>query len=120
MRAANTPFGLELSEFFDVPRSERQANAWDPGASKLVFTVRDLDAVMGRMKARRTPVVTIGGAALNTPTGRAMLVRDPDGYLVEVRQASSAAVAEAKASGRCDRDRDLDLRGPARTRARVL
>ena len=24
MRAANTPFGLELSEFFDVPRSERQ------------------------------------------------------------------------------------------------
>ncbi len=99
MRAANTPFGLELSEFFDVPRSERQANAWDPGASKLIFTVRDLDAVMGRLKTRRTPVVTIGGVALNTPSGRAMLVRDPDGYLVEVRQASSAAVTAAKASG---------------------
>ena len=28
-----------------------------------------------------------------------MLVRDPDGYLVEVRQASSAAVTAAKASG---------------------
>ena len=56
MRANHTPFGLELSEFFDVPRSERQANAWDPGASKLIFTVRDLDAVMGRLKARRTPV----------------------------------------------------------------
>ena len=99
MRAANTPFGLELSEFFDVPRSERQANAWDPGASKLIFTVRDLDAVVARLKARRTPVVTIGGVALNTPSGRAMLVRDPDGYLVEVRQASSAAVTAAKASG---------------------
>jgi catechol 2,3-dioxygenase-like lactoylglutathione lyase family enzyme len=99
MRAANTPFGLELSEFFDLPRSERQANAWDPGASKLIFTVRDLDAVMGRLKTRRTPVVTIGGVALNTPSGRAMLVRDPDGYLVEVRQASSAAVTAAKDSG---------------------
>ena len=99
MRAANTPFGLELSEFFDVPRSERQANAWDPGASKLIFTVRDLDAVTSRLKTRRTPVVTIGGVALTTPSGRALLVRDTDGYLVEVRQASSAAVTAAKAPG---------------------
>ena len=62
-------------------------------------TVRDLDAVMSRLKTRRAPVVTTGGVALNTPSGRALLVRDPDGYLVEVRQASSAAVAAAKASG---------------------
>ena len=99
MRAANTPFGLELSEFFDVPRSERQANAWDPGASKLIFSVRDLEAIVARLKTRRAPVVTIGGIPLNTPNGRAMLVRDPDGYLVEVRQASSAAVTAAKVSG---------------------
>ena len=99
MRAANTPFGLELSEFFDVPRSERPANPWDPGASKLIFTVRDLDAVVARLTTRRTAVVTIGGGALDTPNGRAILVRDPDDYLVEVRQASSAAITGAKASG---------------------
>jgi catechol 2,3-dioxygenase-like lactoylglutathione lyase family enzyme len=99
MRAANTPFGLELSEFFDVPRSARQANAWDPGASKLIFMVRDLEAIVARLKTRRAPVVTIGGIPLNTPNGRAMLVRDPDGCLVEVRQASSAAVTAAKMSG---------------------
>jgi catechol 2,3-dioxygenase-like lactoylglutathione lyase family enzyme len=99
MRAANTPFGLELSEFFDVPRSERHANPWDPGASKLIFTVRDLDAIVARLTMRRTPVVTIGGVPLDTPSGRSILVRDPDGYLIEVRQASSAAVAAAKASG---------------------
>jgi predicted enzyme related to lactoylglutathione lyase len=99
MRAANTPFGLELSEFFDVARSERQANAWDPGASKLIFSVRDLDLVVGRLKERRATVVTIGGVPLNTPDGRAILVRDPDGYLVEARQASSAAVSAAKAPG---------------------
>jgi catechol 2,3-dioxygenase-like lactoylglutathione lyase family enzyme len=69
------------------------------GASKLIFTVRDLDAVVARLAARRAPVVTIGGNALDTPSGRAMLVRDPDGYLVEVRQASAAAVTAATAAG---------------------
>ena len=48
MRAPNTPFGLELSEFFDVPRGERPANPWDPGAPTLVFTVRDLGAVVAK------------------------------------------------------------------------
>ena len=99
MRAPNTPFGLELSEFFDIPRSDRRANPWDPGASKIVFTVRNLDLVVGRLKSSRAPVVTLGGVALNTPQGRAILVRDPDGYLVEARQASAAAVSAAKAPG---------------------
>src|SRR5690242_12070718 len=30
MRAPATLFGLELSEFFDIARSERAPNAWDP------------------------------------------------------------------------------------------
>src|SRR4249920_3774130 len=67
MRAANTPFGLELSEFFDIARGDRAANPWDPGASTLIFSVRDLDTVVGRLKARGAPVVTLGGAALTTP-----------------------------------------------------
>ena len=99
MRPANTPFGLELSEFFDIPRGERPANPWDPGASALIFSVRDLDAVAGRLKARGAPVVTLGGAALSTPSGRAVLVRDPDGYLIEARQAPAAAVSQAAAPG---------------------
>ena len=99
MRAANTPFGLELSEFFDIPRGERPANPWDPGASALIFSVRDLDAVAGRLKARGAPVVTLGGAALTTPGGRAVIVRDPDGYLIEARQAPAAAVSQAAAPG---------------------
>jgi len=99
MRAPNTPFGLELSEFFDIPRGERPPNPWDPGASKLVFAVRDLDVIVGRLKSRRAPVVTLGGAAIDTAQGRAILVRDPDGYLVEARQGSAAAVSAAKAHG---------------------
>jgi predicted enzyme related to lactoylglutathione lyase len=98
MRAPNTPFGLELSEFFDIARSERAANPWDPGASALVFSVRDLDLVAGRLKARGAPIVTLGGAPVTTPAGRSVIARDPDGYLIEARQAP-AAMANATTSG---------------------
>jgi catechol 2,3-dioxygenase-like lactoylglutathione lyase family enzyme len=99
MRASNTPFGLELSEFFDVPRGERRPNPWDPGAATLVFTVRDLDPLVSRLKTRGVPVVTRGGNPIDAPSGRAIVVRDPDGALVELRQATPAAVAAAKAAG---------------------
>jgi predicted enzyme related to lactoylglutathione lyase len=86
MRAPDTPFGLELSEFFDIARSDRAPNPWDPGASTLIFSVRDLDAVAARLRTRGAPVVTLGAAPVTTPSGRAILVRDPDGCLIEVRQ----------------------------------
>ncbi len=99
MRAANTPFGLELSEFFDIPRETRAANPWDPGASRLIFAVRDLDSVIAALAARSAPIVTLGGAPVDTRAGRAVLVRDPDGYLIELRQASRDAITGATAAG---------------------
>ena len=95
MHAPNTPFGLELSEFFDIPRSERPANAWDPGAPVQTFAVRDLDATFAAARERGAQVVTVGGAPIETRTGRAVLVRDPDGVLVRLVQASAAAMAAA-------------------------
>ncbi len=99
MEAANTPFGLELSEFFDVARNHRLANPWDPGTSRLIFHVRDLDGVMAKLKARNATIVTLGGLALDTPAGRSIVVRDPDGYLIEVVQASPAMSAAAATAG---------------------
>ena len=99
MRATNTPFGLELSEFLDIPRAERPPNPWDPGASRLVFFVRDLDGIMARLAADGAPSVTHGGRAVDTPRGRSFLVRDPDGYLVQVTQASPADIAAARSPG---------------------
>jgi len=93
MRAANTPFGLELAEFFDIPRETRAANPWDPGASRLRFAVRDLESIVAKLHGRASPVVTLGGRALGTTAGLAILVRDPDGYLVEIRQATAAELA---------------------------
>ncbi len=99
MRAPNTPFGLELSEFVDIPREARAANPWDPGASRLIFRVRDVAAVAAKLAARRAPMVTLGAAPIDTRSGRAVLVRDPDGYLVEVRQATAAEAAGAESAG---------------------
>jgi len=99
MRAANTPFGLELSEFFDIERNARPPNSWDPGASLLIFEVRDLDGVMERLKERAAPVVTAGGEPVDTPAGRSILVRNPDGYLLQVVQAPAAGIARATAPG---------------------
>jgi catechol 2,3-dioxygenase-like lactoylglutathione lyase family enzyme len=99
MRATNTPFGLELSEFLDIPRADRPPNPWDPGASRLVFFVRDLDGVAARLAAAGAPFVTRGGRPVDTPRGRSFLVRDPDGYLVQVTQASPGQIAAAPAPG---------------------
>lgn len=94
-RATNTPFGLEHSEFLDIERSTRLANAWDPGASMLIFRVRDLASALAAAAKVDAPVVTLGGTPIETPSGRAILLRDPDGYLVQLVQASPAEVAAA-------------------------
>jgi catechol 2,3-dioxygenase-like lactoylglutathione lyase family enzyme len=94
MRAPNTPFGIELSEFIEIHREHRAASPWDPGASRLVFRVRELDQVLA--KARGAPVVTAGAGPLLARGRRAVLVRDPDGYLVELQQASAAELRDAE------------------------
>jgi catechol 2,3-dioxygenase-like lactoylglutathione lyase family enzyme len=95
MRASNTSFGLELSEFFDIARSERAPNPWDKGSSRLIFEVRDLDGVIAKLGAAGARIVTLGGAPIETTRGRALLARNPEGYLVEVRQADAAAIGAA-------------------------
>ena len=99
MRAPNTPFGLELSEFVDIPREARAANPWDPGASRLIFRVRDLAALADKLAARGAPTVTLQAVPVATSSGRAVLVRDPDGYLIEVRQAAAAEANRAESPG---------------------
>ncbi|MAM70727.1 MAG: hypothetical protein CMP91_06250 [Gammaproteobacteria bacterium] len=95
MHSANEDFGLELSEFFDIPRNERAVSPYDPGASRIIFHVRDLDEVVSRMQLVNTPVVTLGEQIIDTPLGRSILLRDPDGYLLQLFQASPAAITQA-------------------------
>jgi len=95
MEADNLSYGLELSEFFDISRANRPANPWDPGSSALILAVRDLDDIVTRLRAFGAPVVSLDGVPAASAAGRSILVRDPDGYLIEVRQASDEDIAGA-------------------------
>lgn len=87
----NATFGFELTEFTGAPRKPVRPNIQDIGAATLTLQVRDIEKVLAKLKASGTPIVTIGGAAVN-PTGnprsnfREIIVRDPDGFFVELQQ----------------------------------
>jgi catechol 2,3-dioxygenase-like lactoylglutathione lyase family enzyme len=90
-RIPNAAFGFELTEFTSGPRKPVRPNIQDIGAATLALQVRDIEKVLARIKASGAPVVTIGGDPVN-PTGnpssnlREIVVRDPDGFFVELQQ----------------------------------
>jgi catechol 2,3-dioxygenase-like lactoylglutathione lyase family enzyme len=90
-RIPNAAFGFELTEFTGGPRKPVLPNIQDIGAATLALQVRDMEKVLARVKASGATVVTAGGAPVN-PTGnpsssfRAIVVRDPDGFFVELQQ----------------------------------
>jgi catechol 2,3-dioxygenase-like lactoylglutathione lyase family enzyme len=97
----NTVFGLELTEFSGVDRKPGQARHTDPGAALIALRVKDIEPVLAAVKKMRVPIVTTSGApvSIDSPNGklRVMLIRDPDGYFVEV--AESAPPAGIAAAG---------------------
>ena len=102
MRLPNTPFGLELSEFNDIEARTVRPNFWDPGATTLILEVRDIDAVMTAIRKAGAPIVTLSAAPVNIGTAKAptrsILIRDPDGYLIQVMQATPDALKQAGGS----------------------
>lgn len=90
-RIPGADFGWELTEFTGTPRKTVRFEIQDPGSVTLALQVRDIGKVMARAKAAGVTVVTAGGAPLN-PTGnpgskmREVVLRDPDGYFVELQQ----------------------------------
>lgn len=101
---------LEFTEFHHVERQGRQALATDPGAIQLVLHVRDLDAVVNAARKRGAPIVTTGGAPVKIDTAngprRAIVIRDPDGYMV---RAIEDTPAEVTAQGQLQAGVALDV-----------
>jgi catechol 2,3-dioxygenase-like lactoylglutathione lyase family enzyme len=90
-RIPNAAFGFELTEFTGGSRKPVRPNIQDIGAATLALQVRDIEKVLAKVKASGAAIVTIGGAPVN-PTGnpdsklREIVVRDPDGFFVELQQ----------------------------------
>jgi predicted enzyme related to lactoylglutathione lyase len=96
-------WGIEMVEFKDSKRRPMQPRVQDPGACTVALSVRNLDAVLARLKRAGAPVVSTGGVPVDDfgsgeTRYRAVLVRDPDGHFVEVFQATPLPATKARAS----------------------
>ncbi|PWU06506.1 MAG: hypothetical protein C5B51_12060 [Terriglobia bacterium] len=85
---------FELTHFKGLERKPARAAYTDPGAASIVLYVRDLDHVVANAKRANAPVVTSGGAPVEITTARgkarSILLRDPDGFFVQVVQETPA------------------------------
>src|SRR5262249_3943180 len=90
-RIPGANFGWELTEFTGAARKADRFAIQDPGSATLALRVRDIDKIMAKLKAAGAQLATTGGAPVN-PTGnpnskmREVVVRDPDGFFVELQQ----------------------------------
>ena len=99
LRIPGEGFNFELTEFSNVARTPAQPQIWDPGAPHMKLLVRDLDPVVAAARKLGAPMLTTSRApvAVSTPIGnvKAIMFRDPDGYIVEAVQAQAPADAPA-------------------------
>jgi catechol 2,3-dioxygenase-like lactoylglutathione lyase family enzyme len=95
----NTVFGFELTEFSNVDRKPGQPRHTDPGAALIALRVKDMEPVLAAVKKMNVPIITTSGGpvTIETPNGkiRSMLIRDPDGYVVEVVESKPAEGVKA-------------------------
>jgi len=86
-----SPMRAELAEFKDIDRRAVQPRIQDPGASIYILSVRDLTPVMARVKQSGATVITTGGEpVMLADRSHAVLLRDPDGFFVELVQRNPA------------------------------
>src|ERR1700674_201738 len=82
---------FELTHFKGLERKPAKAKYTDPGAASIVFYVRDIDGALANAKKANAAIVTTGGAPVEiaTATGqaRSVMLRDPDGFLIQLSQA---------------------------------
>lgn len=93
LRIPGSPFGFELTHFGDIERKGAQPNPTDPGAARLVLRVRSLPPLLDAIKKSGAPIVS----QTNNPPS--VLIRDPDGYLIEVDQTPTTSDSSANILG---------------------
>jgi len=88
---------FELTHFKGLERKPAQAKYTDPGAASIVFHVRDIDTALASARKANAPIVTTGGVPVEITTAagkaRSIILRDPDGFFVQLIQDAPAAGA---------------------------
>jgi len=90
VRIPGSTLTIEIVEYKDIDRKPAQPRLQDPGAVRLILIVRDIDSMLARLKTQGVTVVTSGGApvSLTREKARAVVLKDPDGFFVELMQPS--------------------------------
>jgi catechol 2,3-dioxygenase-like lactoylglutathione lyase family enzyme len=100
--AANKIY-LEAFEYRNIERRQFAPSLADLGVSSLRLLVRDLDRVVAAAKAANVSFITAGGPVVVAAppglsgTARAIMLRDPDGYPVELVEVMPAPATPAPA-----------------------
>jgi catechol 2,3-dioxygenase-like lactoylglutathione lyase family enzyme len=88
---------FELTHFKGLERKPAQAKYTDPGAASLVLYVRNIDEAVANAKKANAPIVTTGGAPVEIATAkgkaRSIVIRDPDGFFLQLVEEAPAAGA---------------------------
>jgi catechol 2,3-dioxygenase-like lactoylglutathione lyase family enzyme len=99
LRLPNAGFGFELTQFSGVDRHPGTPKHTDPGAALIALRVKDMAPVLAAIKKLNSPIITTSGGpvTIETPNGkiRSMLIRDPDGYVIEVVESTPAEGVKA-------------------------
>jgi catechol 2,3-dioxygenase-like lactoylglutathione lyase family enzyme len=91
-RIPGTRVTMELMEIQDVPHQTIPLRIQDPGTATVVFIVRNLDAMLARVKQANVTIATPGSKPVALADGtRAILIRDIDSRFIELRQPASAS-----------------------------
>jgi len=90
---------LEMLDFRNVDVNPQHPHLQDPGATLIIFKVRDVDAVNARAVQNGVQVLTPGGkpAVLEGGKARAIFAKDPTGFFVEVVQRNEPIPTNAPA-----------------------
>src|SRR5262249_4185923 len=90
---------LEMLDFRNVEVNPQHPHLQDPGATLIIFKVRDVDAVAARAAQNGVQMLTPGGkpAALDGGKARAVFAKDPTGLFVEVVKRSEPIATNAPA-----------------------
>jgi catechol 2,3-dioxygenase-like lactoylglutathione lyase family enzyme len=90
-RVLGTSIGVELMEIQNVEHQTIPMRSQDPGTATVVFLVRDLADALTRARMVNAAVVTPGGMPVTSSDGaKAILIRDGDMRLIELRQPATA------------------------------
>lgn len=99
LKVPGSALGIEIIEYKDIDRKPVHPRFQDPGAATLILSVRDLDAIVARVKKSQGRIQTLGGAPAAIPGGsKTIFLQDPDGFFIELSQRTPAPETTAPAT----------------------